>query len=378
VKDYQQRPYTDQLLKHPYIRDQPTERQVRIQLKDHIDRCRKHKRGEQMDEFRYNSDDDDDENIPGIGDPNAKDQTEGDSTLRRNDKTLTSPEKVTNNVSHPIQAGPSRLHDVFQPSIQPPLHPANRPLPVPPNRVIVVPDLPPPSKPLPPIPTASNDEVRKNCDDERRPDKYGDKKLGTPPRNQVSHVQHLPPQQHNRNSGLFKVAQLQRPEDLDVLAAQLNELASSSNAPNNNHLHHQHDNKNNNIQHRINAPLREKERERDKKRDNIHQKLNGNNPMIPSAKSRQQESTQIPPPPAPVIMNSDSDDEDEEEIEDSRTRNDGTLLASDPPRPLPIECAAIRGLVMHEGLYQIFDFETYNESIQFSYNNRVDIKSSAQ
>lgn len=43
VKDYHQRPYTDQLLKHPYIRDQPTERQVRIQLKDHIDRCKKRK-----------------------------------------------------------------------------------------------------------------------------------------------------------------------------------------------------------------------------------------------------------------------------------------------------------------------------------------------
>lgn len=45
VKDYQQRPYTDQLLKHPFIRDQPTERQVRIQLKDHLDRCRKTKKG---------------------------------------------------------------------------------------------------------------------------------------------------------------------------------------------------------------------------------------------------------------------------------------------------------------------------------------------
>ena len=43
VKDYHQRPYTEQLLKHPFIRDQPTERQVRIQLKDHIDRCKKHK-----------------------------------------------------------------------------------------------------------------------------------------------------------------------------------------------------------------------------------------------------------------------------------------------------------------------------------------------
>lgn len=45
VKDYQQRPYTDQLLKHPFIRDQPTERQVRIQLKDYLDRCRKNKKG---------------------------------------------------------------------------------------------------------------------------------------------------------------------------------------------------------------------------------------------------------------------------------------------------------------------------------------------
>lgn len=41
LQDYTQRPPTDQLLKHPFIRDQPTERQVRIQLKDHIDRCKK-------------------------------------------------------------------------------------------------------------------------------------------------------------------------------------------------------------------------------------------------------------------------------------------------------------------------------------------------
>lgn len=45
MKNYTQRPPTDQLLKHPFIRDQPNERQVRIQLKDHLDRCRK-KRGE--------------------------------------------------------------------------------------------------------------------------------------------------------------------------------------------------------------------------------------------------------------------------------------------------------------------------------------------
>lgn len=43
VKDYHQRPYTDQLLKHPFVREQPTERQVRIQIKDLIDRMKKHK-----------------------------------------------------------------------------------------------------------------------------------------------------------------------------------------------------------------------------------------------------------------------------------------------------------------------------------------------
>ena len=43
-KDYTQRPNTEQLLKHPFIKDQPTERQVRIQLKDHIDRHKKNKK----------------------------------------------------------------------------------------------------------------------------------------------------------------------------------------------------------------------------------------------------------------------------------------------------------------------------------------------
>ena len=43
VKDYHQRPYTDQLLKHPFVREIPTERQVRIHMKDLIDRMKKHK-----------------------------------------------------------------------------------------------------------------------------------------------------------------------------------------------------------------------------------------------------------------------------------------------------------------------------------------------
>lgn len=53
VKDYHERPYTENLLKHPFIRDQPTERQVRIQLKDHIDRCKKRKQEKEREDYRF-------------------------------------------------------------------------------------------------------------------------------------------------------------------------------------------------------------------------------------------------------------------------------------------------------------------------------------
>ena len=43
VKDYHQRPYTDNLLKHSFVKDQPNERQTRIQIKDLLDGVKKHK-----------------------------------------------------------------------------------------------------------------------------------------------------------------------------------------------------------------------------------------------------------------------------------------------------------------------------------------------
>ena len=192
-------------LRHPRLTSDP---QVRIQLKDHIDRCRKHKRGEHVPEETPHDDEDDDTH----------------DTLRRNeprpDETPRAP------------SGPS--------------HPAQRPLPVPPSRVVVVPDLAPPSKPLPPIP-----------------------------------VERSPPRA--RASGLFKVAHAQKPEDLDVLARELNEL--------------------------------------------------GGQEAGRAARRRQQENVAPPPPPAL----SDSSDSSADETEECVARNDGTLLASDPPRPLPVD-----------------------------------------
>ncbi|XP_060754727.1 mitogen-activated protein kinase kinase kinase kinase 4-like isoform X3 [Neoarius graeffei] len=84
VKNYTQRPPTDQLLKHPFIRDQPNERQVRIQLKDHIDHTRK-KRGEK-DETEYDwslSEEEEDEAPEQEGEPSSIVNVPGESTLRR-------------------------------------------------------------------------------------------------------------------------------------------------------------------------------------------------------------------------------------------------------------------------------------------------------
>ncbi|XP_055022475.1 mitogen-activated protein kinase kinase kinase kinase 4 isoform X1 [Boleophthalmus pectinirostris] len=84
VKNYTQRPPTDQLLKHPFIRDQPNERQVRIQLKDHIDRTKK-KRGEKDEtEYEYSGSEEEDEDPPEQeGEPSSIVNVPGESTLRR-------------------------------------------------------------------------------------------------------------------------------------------------------------------------------------------------------------------------------------------------------------------------------------------------------
>nr|XP_023687529.1 mitogen-activated protein kinase kinase kinase kinase 4 isoform X3 [Paramormyrops kingsleyae] len=84
VKNYMQRPPTEQLLKHPFIRDQPNERQVRIQLKDHIDRTRK-KRGEKDEtEYEYSGSEEEEEETPEQeGEPSSIVNVPGESTLRR-------------------------------------------------------------------------------------------------------------------------------------------------------------------------------------------------------------------------------------------------------------------------------------------------------
>ncbi|XP_062842002.1 TRAF2 and NCK interacting kinase b isoform X5 [Trichomycterus rosablanca] len=82
VKNHTQRPSTEQLLKHPFIRDLPNERQVRIQLKDHIDRTKK-KRGERDEtEYEYSGSEEEEEERD-MGEPSSIINIPGESTLRR-------------------------------------------------------------------------------------------------------------------------------------------------------------------------------------------------------------------------------------------------------------------------------------------------------
>ncbi|XP_035220232.1 TRAF2 and NCK-interacting protein kinase-like isoform X3 [Stegodyphus dumicola] len=282
VKDYQQRPYTDQLLKHPFIRDQPTERQVRIQLKDHIDRCRKHKRGgkgEIQEEYRYSGSEGEEEDVGLAGEPSSIEPVQQDSTLRRNfqqlqeGRTLTSNEARVPGSSFQPPSAPALQIETPAP---PPRHP------VPPQRLIVVPDPPPPSKPLPPIPVDGNRKA----------------KAATPPRNNQNQMIPFQSSQQSRSSGVFKPP-ARRPEDLEVLAAQLNDLAIGGAGSLSNH--------NNNG--RVSSNLIE-----------TPPGING----IISEK------------PAGVNRNG-SDSEEEEEEDEGQIQNDGTLLASDPPRPLASE-----------------------------------------
>ncbi|XP_057326926.1 serine/threonine-protein kinase mig-15 isoform X7 [Microplitis mediator] len=237
VKDYHQRPYTEQLLKHPFIRDQPTERQVRIQLKDHIDRCKKRKQEKERDDYRYSGSENEEDEPALAGEPSSIVQAPGGDTLRRNFQQIQEGRTLTQDIpqqpAHPNKEKPSSRGQREIPEPGPPARPAI------PHRLI---EPQPPSRPLPPTPR----------DDPRQPHK-----VSTPPSNHHPAV----------NSG----------------GAGSGGSGGQAAPQRNSHIF---------------------------------------KPMLP------------PRRPEALSVESDSDD-DFEDASGNNARNDGTLLASDPPKPLP-------------------------------------------
>lgn len=255
VKDYHQRPYTDQLLKHPFVRDQPTERQVRIHIKDLIDRMKKHKaqrEREEMQQYPYSGSDDEHQEAEVAGEPSSIIQAPGENTLRKNFQVLQEQNKLlaqqqaeqqrahhqgqaaANGAKHSQQGAGNGLLQQGQPEKkerrrdsrkeeQPPPEPGPPSRPYLPPRVQAqsdggspnansTPPGPPPQRPLPPPPSGQSPDVPMGA--VRR-----DGKPSTP-QNRDRNSQLIQPEQTRPN-------QQRKPEDLDVIAAQLNELAAS-------------------------------------------------------------------------------------------------------------------------------------------------------
>ncbi|XP_014254715.1 serine/threonine-protein kinase mig-15 isoform X3 [Cimex lectularius] len=255
VKDYHQRPYTEQLLKQQFIRDQPTERQVRIQLKDHIDRCKKRKQEKEREEYRYSGSENEEEEVATAGEPSSIVQAPGDNTLRRNFQQIQEGRTLTQNETKETKHSKEKEREEI-PEPGPPARPAI------PQRLI---DPHPPSRPLPLPPREDRQQ-----------------KPSSQPQPSIQQSQN-----QQRNSHVFKpMLPSRRPEDLDNLAAQLNELGVKSSSG--------------------------------------------------SGISRQNGGTK-PPTTGVIDSESESEDDDDEGVVgvSGRQGNDGTLLASDPPKPLP-------------------------------------------
>ncbi|XP_025079271.1 serine/threonine-protein kinase mig-15-like isoform X2 [Pomacea canaliculata] len=271
IKDYTARPNTEQLLKHPFIRDQPTERQTRIQLKDHIDRHKKNRKGEDHEtEYEYEGSDNEDEDENTMpGEPSSILQIPGESTLKRNFQQIQEREAKRQESSRHQQSRqhgqprPLSAHHQQQPHHSPPLVPQQSALgalyqPQPASAVShhvqqYQQNQPRPGssvfqmKPLPAVPSSSHEQVM--------PD----------PQNPSSNAGRA--MQPSTKSNIFG-GPVSKPEDLERLAAQLSKIGAE-------------------------------ERE------------------------------------AKAIIVEDDDEEEDEEEEEEEANKDGTLPASEPARPFP-------------------------------------------
>ncbi len=302
VKDYHQRPYTDQLLKHPFVRDQPTERQTRIQIKDLIDRMKKHKaqkEREEMQQYPYSGSDDEGAEPNQGGQPSSILHGPSENTLRKNFQAIqdqnarAAAAAAAAGHRHPgaPQAAngargvpPQQQHHHGQ-QMQKDRRSSRKeeiPEPGPPSRPPLphrldggssgTPPGPPPRRPLPP-PPGQPEQMRR--EDGRKPS--------------------TPPSRDQRNSRILSQQQ-RKPEDLDVLAAQLNALASSP---------------------RANRPGQ--------------QQRGGPAQQLPPQRQQSQNA-------APLVedeVDTSDEDEDDEDDEEGLVMRDGTLQVNDPvPKPL--------------------------------------------
>ncbi|XP_061499594.1 serine/threonine-protein kinase mig-15 isoform X38 [Anopheles gambiae] len=314
VKDYHQRPYTEQLLKHPFIKEQPTERQVRIQLKDHIDRCKKRKQEKERDDYRYSGSENDDDDGQTAGEPSSIIQAPGNDTLRRTFHQI-----QEGRMQNAEQQQPPNRNQKPQPrdersKPQPVEEPGPPSRPQLPQRLIVVPDPPANSnanRPLPPTPRSgsgsSSQPQQPSSQTPQQPARNQQNffKPVLPPRRPEQSQQaqpEAPPRNNRPQPGPPVPGSQQQQQQVSAGGVGASGVGKApAIAPNGN----------NNSSNGAGVGSG----------GGVGGNINNNN--------------HHPQPINPLdpIESSDSDSEPEEP--NGRTRNDGTLLASDPPMPLP-------------------------------------------
>ncbi|KMY97151.1 serine/threonine-protein kinase mig-15 isoform X12 [Drosophila simulans] len=334
VKDYHQRPYTENLLKHGFIKDQPTDRQVRIQLKDHIDRCKKRKQEKEREDYRYSGSDNDDDEPQLAGEHSSIVQAPGGDTLRRNfqqiqEGRLAAEQQQQHHLMAQAQAQAAAAHAAAQAQAQlqqqqqqaaaaaaaaahaaqqaqqaaqqqaqaqqpqanrqpkpPSRQQVEEPGPParPPQRLIVVPDPPHANRPLPPTPKCG--EPAGQTPQQQQRNSQNNFKPSLPPRRPEPQ-----PQTAAGGQGSQQQAQPEAPPRNNRQSSGLSSSGGSASG--------------------------------------------GGGSSKPAAALPPQSNNHLGQPVNPLDPLDSSDSDSEPDEPNDRARNDGTLLASDPPKPLP-------------------------------------------
>ncbi|XP_043650902.1 serine/threonine-protein kinase mig-15 isoform X5 [Drosophila teissieri] len=335
VKDYHQRPYTENLLKHGFIKDQPTDRQVRIQLKDHIDRCKKRKQEKEREDYRYSGSDNDDDEPQLAGEHSSIVQAPGGDTLRRNFQQIqegrlaAEQQQQQHHLMAQAQAQAAAAHAAAQAQAQlqqqqqqaaaaaaaaahaaqqaqqaaqqqaqaqqpqanrqpkpPSRQQVEEPGPParPPQRLIVVPDPPHANRPLPPTPKCG--EPAGQTPQQQQRNSQNNFKPSLPPRRPEPQ-----PQTAAGGQGSQQQAQPEAPPRNNRQSSGLSSSGGSASG--------------------------------------------GGGSSKPAAALPQQSNNHLGQPVNPLDPLDSSDSDSEPDEPNDRARNDGTLLASDPPKPLP-------------------------------------------
>ncbi|ESO12472.1 hypothetical protein HELRODRAFT_187888 [Helobdella robusta] len=88
MKDHTKRPSTDQLIKHPFVKDLPTEKQVLREIREHIDKHARTRRDDVSSEYMFGEEEEEDTKY----DDNSM-AAQGDTTLRKTFQNIQNNEK---------------------------------------------------------------------------------------------------------------------------------------------------------------------------------------------------------------------------------------------------------------------------------------------